>query len=165
MNEEEYLSVQEFSELIGKTYQSVYKRLDNSLKPYVKEFKGKKVISIRALEKYNMEIPQEFIEEEFIEEVIIENKTMDSNTILNAFIGTIKQLETKDRQISEKDERLKEKDRQISEKDKQISEKDEWLKEKDKRLSEKDEWLKEKDKQISEKDERLKDITQLVLGQ
>lgn len=61
MVESEYLTVKEFAERAGVSVQSVYQRLNKSLKPYFKVIKGVKYIEIKALmEVYGLKVEQGF---------------------------------------------------------------------------------------------------------
>ncbi len=53
MNNSDYIKVKEFAALVKKTYQSVYKQIENGyLLPYVKEEDGVMYISTKAAEVY-----------------------------------------------------------------------------------------------------------------
>lgn len=52
----EWLSVKAFAEKAGVSLQSIYKQIDGRLKPYVKESKGKKVISSEAITVFYSDI-------------------------------------------------------------------------------------------------------------
>ena len=55
------MSVKEFAERAGVTVQSVYQRLNKSLKPYFKVVKGVKYVEIKALtEVYGLKVEQGF---------------------------------------------------------------------------------------------------------
>lgn len=59
--ESEFLTVKEFAEKAGVSVQSVYQRLNKSLKPYFKVIKGVKYIEIKALtEVYGLKVEQGF---------------------------------------------------------------------------------------------------------
>lgn len=61
MVESEYLTVKEFAEKAGVSVQSVYQRLNKSLKPYFKVIKGVKYIENKALtEVYGLKVEQGF---------------------------------------------------------------------------------------------------------
>lgn len=61
MVESGYLTVKEFAEKAGVSVQSVYQRLNKSLKPYFKVIKGVKYIEIKALtEVYGLKVEQGF---------------------------------------------------------------------------------------------------------
>lgn len=66
------------------------------------------------------------------------------------------QVENKDMQLRQKDERIAEKDRQIKEKDQQIEKKNEQLRQKDEQLSNKEQQLQQKDQQVENKDMQLR---------
>jgi transcriptional antiterminator len=52
MEQEKYISIKEFSEIVGISKQSIYNQLDGKLKPYVTRIRGKKFIDITALGEY-----------------------------------------------------------------------------------------------------------------
>lgn len=57
--QDELLTVQEFAEKAGVSVQAVYKRLNNSLNPYVKLVDGRKMLEISALhEVYGVDVEQ-----------------------------------------------------------------------------------------------------------
>lgn len=109
MENKEYLTIKEFSRIAEVTPQSVYQRLDTTLKPYLNIVKGKKYLNIKALkELYNIDIKQDskqFNQED--KQDSKENKqgiTVDEVTqqILQDYVNTLKiQLEEKDKQIQE----------------------------------------------------------------
>ena len=96
---EEYISIKEFSDIVGLSRQSVYKKVDNILKQFTKTENGKKLISIKALEVFE----KDKLSTEFTDEF---------TKVVNTLTA---QLEVKDRQILEKDKQIAEKDKQISE--------------------------------------------------
>ena len=49
--QDELLTVQEFAEKAGVSVQAVYKRLNNSLNPYIQLIEGRKMLELRALEE------------------------------------------------------------------------------------------------------------------
>ena len=58
--ESEFLTVKEFAERAGVSVQSVYQRLNKSLKPYLKVVKGVKYIDSKALmEVYGLKVEQD----------------------------------------------------------------------------------------------------------
>lgn len=65
---EKYLSIAEFSRIIGQTPQSLYPRLQGDLAGFVKTIKGRKTLDIAALELFDVEIEKEVKpEDEIIE--------------------------------------------------------------------------------------------------
>lgn len=109
MENKEYLTIKEFSRIAEVTPQSVYQRLDTTLKPYLNIVKGKKYLNIKALkELYNIDIKQD--SQQFNQETKQDSKenkqgiTVDEVTqqILQDYVNTLKlQLEEKDKQIQE----------------------------------------------------------------
>ena len=53
MEQKEFLTIKEFAEVAGVSSQSVYKRLNSTLKPYLSIKNGKKYLNIKALELYS----------------------------------------------------------------------------------------------------------------
>jgi chromosome segregation ATPase len=65
---EKYLSIAEFSKIIGQTPQSLYPRLQGDLEGFVKVIKGRKTLDIAALELFDIVIEKEVKpEDEIIE--------------------------------------------------------------------------------------------------
>lgn len=96
----DYLSIKEFATRAGVSSQAVYQRLSKDLQSYCKEIDGKKMLDIKALDLFtNKEVDNE------------KNKQID-NELIKTLQDTLKvlsaQLETKDRQIAELNERLQE---------------------------------------------------------
>lgn len=59
IEQEELLTVQEFAEKAGVSVQAVYKRLNNSLNPYIQLVEGRKMIKLSALaDVYGIEVEQ-----------------------------------------------------------------------------------------------------------
>lgn len=59
MEQDELLTVQEFAEKAGVSVQAVYKRLNNSLNPYIQLVEGRKMIKLSALsDVYGVEVEQ-----------------------------------------------------------------------------------------------------------
>ena len=50
--DKEYLSVKEFAEAAGVSYQTIYKQLNSRLEPYVTMIKGQKMIKTAALKEF-----------------------------------------------------------------------------------------------------------------
>lgn len=105
MKDKELLTIKEFAEAAGVSSQAVYQRLTKTLQPYVVEVNGKKHLKKEALELF------------VSTEQKAENKDVEQDSInldkeliktLQATIGILQgQLETKDKQIAELNERLK----------------------------------------------------------
>ena len=116
---EGYLSIKDFAERAGVTQQAIYKRLTTSLTTFINIENGKKTINSKALELFKTN------ENNNVEQPLDKSLT----TLLNATITLLSgQIETKDKQISEKDIQIENKDKQISEKDIQIAVLNEHLK-------------------------------------
>lgn len=105
MKDKELLTIKEFAEAAGVSSQAVYQRLTKTLQPYVVEVNGKKHLKREALELFDGA------------EQKAENKAVEQDSInidkeliktLQATITILQgQLETKDKQIAELNERLK----------------------------------------------------------
>ena len=98
-----YITVAEFSKRANVSKQRVYQLLNKSLKEFVKEVDGKKVIDIKGLELFKDNENNSSIEQAFEQDL---NKSLI--VTLNATIEVLqKQLEEKDRQIAELTEIVK----------------------------------------------------------
>lgn len=61
MEQDELLTIQEFAKKAGVSVQAVYKRLNNSLNPYIQLVEGRKMLKSSALfEIYGIEVVQPF---------------------------------------------------------------------------------------------------------
>lgn len=61
MKNDEYISIKEFANRAGVSAQSVYQRLNTSLKKYSRVENGKKTINTKALEEvYSIKVEQDF---------------------------------------------------------------------------------------------------------
>lgn len=59
INNNDLLTIKEFAELAGVSVQSVYKRLNNSLNPYIQQVESQKMLKLQALKDiYNIEVEQ-----------------------------------------------------------------------------------------------------------
>ena len=112
MNNKEWLSIKEFSEMAGVTPQAIYKRLnqeDSTLKPLVKTVKNRKVLNIRALE--------EFDSTEFNNQTtnpLNQVETVESSENLKEIIDLLKnQMKIMDNQTDVLRNQLEKKDKQI----------------------------------------------------
>lgn len=102
---EELLTVKEVSKLAGVSVQSVYKRLNNSLKPYVKLVEQQKMIHIKALEEiYNMEVDKPL------------NQPMNNQLNLNSEVEFLReQIKHLQNELEKEREHNREKDKQLLE--------------------------------------------------
>lgn len=114
----EYISVKEFAARANISKQRVYQLLEKKLKPYCKTIENKKYIDVSALEEFqrvsnleNIIQPIEKVLESSLKKnsESIEDFNFQSleRTIENIIESFNKQLETKDKQISELTEMLK----------------------------------------------------------
>ena len=90
MEQKEFLTIKEFAEVAGVSSQSVYKRLNSTLKPYLGIKNGKKYLNIKALELYS----DTYDKDSFLNE----NNQLATNN--NQLIQLLKdELEAKNKQI------------------------------------------------------------------
>ena len=95
----QYISVAEFSKRANISKQRVYQLLNKTLKEFVKEVDGVKMLDIRALERYKSKENISTLEQENNQDL---NKTLiDTIELLQEQLKTLnKQLEEKDNQIN-----------------------------------------------------------------
>lgn len=105
MKDKELLTIKEFAEVAGVSSQAVYQRLTKTLQPYVVEVNGKKHLKREALELFDG--AEQKAENKVVEQDSI-NIDKELIKTLQATITILQgQLETKDKQIAELNERLK----------------------------------------------------------
>lgn len=92
-----YIPVSEFATRANITKQRVYQLLNKSLKEFVKEVDGKKVIDIKGLELFKDNENNSRLEQAFEQDL---NKTL-IDTLKTTIEVLQKQLEEKDNQINE----------------------------------------------------------------
>lgn len=102
--ESNYISIAEFSKRANISKQRVYQLLNKSLKDFVKEVDGVKMLHIQALERYKSKENKSRVEQGFEQDF--------NNPLNDSLIKTIEvlqeQLSVKDRQIEELNNRLAE---------------------------------------------------------
>lgn len=102
--ESNYISIAEFSKRANISKQRVYQLLNKSLKDFVKEVDGVKMLHIQALERYQSKENKSRVEQGFEQDF--------NNPLNDSLIKTIEvlqeQLSVKDRQIEELNNRLAE---------------------------------------------------------
>lgn len=102
--ESNYISIAEFSKRANISKQRVYQLLNKSLKDFVKEVDGVKMLHISALEHYQSKVNKSRVEQRFEQDF--------NNPLNDSLIKTIEvlqeQLSVKDRQIEELNNRLAE---------------------------------------------------------
>ena len=100
MNNSEYLSVKEIAEIVECSPQSIYQRLNTTLKDYVKVVKGKKCLKISVLRDiYNIDYQES---KQGSKQDIKEFKQdiKDNNELLQSVIETLQEeLKEKNKQI------------------------------------------------------------------
>lgn len=107
-SEREYLTIKEVSKAAGVSVQSIYQRLETSLKDYVKIVKGKKYLDISVLRDiYGVEVEKALkdIKQGFKQDIKDDSKgdkSDDTVKLLQDTLDTLRQqLEQKDKQIKE----------------------------------------------------------------
>lgn len=128
---EKYLSIAEFSKIIGQTPQSLYPRLQGDLERFVKTIKGRKTLDIAALELFDVEIEKEIKpEDEIIER--IENELREekekNQTLIDELAYFKDLLKNQDENFKLFKEQLEVLSNQLRVKDKQIDDLSENLK-------------------------------------
>ena len=98
-----YITVSEFATKAGISKQRVYQLLNKSLKEFVQEVDGKKVIDIKGLELFENNENHSRVEQAFEQDL---NKSL-IDTLQTTIAVLQKQLEEKDRQIAELTEIVK----------------------------------------------------------
>lgn len=101
----EYITVKELAEMQGVSVQSIYQRLNTTLKPFIKVVKGKKCLDISVLKEFYGEdlkgFKQDFkdFKQGFSRDLKGDNDTVK---LLQDTLDTLRQqLEQKDKQIAE----------------------------------------------------------------
>lgn len=94
MENNEYLTVKEFAAKAGISVQAVYQRLNKDLKPFLKQFKGKKTLNSKGLDLFLSNDNFKAVEQDFKENFKDTLKSLNS------------QMEVKDKQIADLNLRL-----------------------------------------------------------
>lgn len=110
MKNDEYITVKEFAELAGVSVQSVYQRLNTTLKDYSRLENGLKTISIKALEElYSIKVEQVFNQD--FKEPLKSSEINDlENVFSNDFKGNFKEPFNEPLNNPLKSDEIKEKD-------------------------------------------------------
>lgn len=99
MSNNNLLTIKEFAKRAGKSEQSIYKRLNNRLNPYVQLVENQKMLNSKALfEVYGIEVEQPYqpkLNNPFNPE------QQDNAALLSAIEALNKQLGEKDKQIEQ----------------------------------------------------------------
>ena len=104
---DEYISIKEFAARVGVTRQTVYNRLDKDLTPFLQVVGSKKSISVRALALFEAdEVVDDACQE--VDNNLVKILHENVKTLQDAFTVLTAQLEAKDVQISDLNERLRE---------------------------------------------------------
>lgn len=112
---QEYLTIKEFAEKVGKTKQAIYQQVKGRLKPYCKVEQGVTFIEISAIERFypNTEadnsVKSNLSGSSQVEQVENSNdKTILYDILRKELEEKNRQLEVKDKQINDLNERLAE---------------------------------------------------------
>lgn len=109
----EYLTIAEFAERAGVSKQAVYQRLNKGLKEYSRVVDGVKMLDLRALEElYGKEL------EQGIEQEIDKDSKVNSQENQDVIKALLEQLNVKDRQIADLNERLADEQKRLEEEQK-----------------------------------------------
>lgn len=125
--EKEYLSIREYAEICGVSYNAIYKRLNKNLQPYVEEVKGHKMLKIEVLEAENLtsnfnELKKNSSTNSKIFNQSSTNENTDKFNIIQPFLDEeIKRINKQNEEIikalraeiKEKDDTIKEQTKQI----------------------------------------------------
>lgn len=106
----EYMTVKEFALKANVSVQAIYQRLDRDLKPYLKTLKGKKYISSEGLQFFIKEdsiVIQQELNNEGLTRFNENTNNPEIELLKDALTIFKKQLEVKDKQISELQAALK----------------------------------------------------------
>lgn len=108
----EWLTIKEASEMALVSQQAIYKRLNTTLKPYVKQVENKKYLNVKALDEiniihFNQPKKKKPVEKTVEKRVELNDKIMKTIELLEKQLEVKdKQLETKDKQIQDLNDRL-----------------------------------------------------------
>ena len=113
----QYLTVRQFADAAGVSTQRVYKALQTSLQPYLKESEGKKYMSSDGLRLFPRSDCQPVANELATNMQPVDNQLqLESQPVAPAEIDILRQtIDTLTAQLAVKDEQISAKDRQISE--------------------------------------------------
>jgi SMC interacting uncharacterized protein involved in chromosome segregation len=100
---EEYISIKEFASTVGISLQAIYKRLSTDLQPFVQLVEGKKMLNIKAFDLFVFNRDSTKVENN---STPVEREIID--TMQKTITALTAQLEAKDMQIAELNERLRE---------------------------------------------------------
>ena len=105
VDNEVYISVNEFSQLVGLSRQTVYKRMRQDLSPFVKVVDKRKMLSEQALRLFEVDkVVNQSVNHGLQEEI---NQQVKWFTELSRQVDTLtRQLEIKDKQIEDLNARL-----------------------------------------------------------
>jgi len=109
---DEWLTIKQASEMADVSQQAIYKRLNTTLKEYVKLVDNKKYLNIKALDeiniiKFNQPQKKKHVEKGVEKGVELNDKIIKTIELLEKQLEIKdKQLETKDKQIQDLNDRL-----------------------------------------------------------
>ena len=104
---DEYISIKEFASLAGVSTQAIYQRLGKDLQTFTKLAGKKKMLNIKALELFKDKADVQTVDKLLTSNYQELDKQLVSS-LQDALNALSVQLEMKDKQISELNERLKE---------------------------------------------------------
>lgn len=105
----EYIPVKDFAERAGVTIAAVYNRINNNtLDNYIKVEKGVKMVSVEALDLFTPRKSAKVDRDSIDNFIKVENADSMYKTLESTILLLSAQLETKDKQLAEVNERLKE---------------------------------------------------------
>ena len=164
----DFLTVKEFAEMANKKPQTIYKQLETRLKPYVKIDKGKKLISIEALQEY-YEVEENFQPDSTqinpnSTEIQPDSTEIQPNSTENQPDSTA-EIQPDSTRFNPNSTAETEKKLQPDKENEQIAALNKLIEIIQNQLAEKDKQLAVKDKQISDLSERLAEALQITRGQ
>lgn len=106
--DKDYLTIKEYADLQGVSYHAIYKKLNTTLLPYVKEVKGHKVLKIEVLEDFVN--PQNFT----VKENLFNGKEKNFNPSASSIEDELKRIIARNEElIDDLRAQIKEKDIQL----------------------------------------------------
>lgn len=108
--EKEYYTIKEYADLKGVSYHAIYKKLNTTLKPFVTEVKGHKVLKKEALEGFSE--PQNFT----VKENLFNGKEKGLNSSASTVEDELRRINARNEDlIDDLRSEIKSKDKQIEE--------------------------------------------------
>ena len=124
-DKQNYITIKEYARVKDVSVSAVYKRLNGSLKDYVKEVDGKKFLDSKVLEDEGIKVfnPSSTVEEVRVEEVetqSIQPSNEELNILKSELEAKNKLIESLMGQIIEKDKAILEQNRRMTEQTEQL---------------------------------------------